>query len=160
VARRAPVILADLADPNERRWPPYVSVMRSHGIRGVFAAPLAVVGKYVGALDLYRAVPGGPMTEQAAGMSIAAGLAQLLLLDLMTSNVHAEAAGPDSDAWPDLIGWSRNEVSQATGMLMTQLNVDAATALARLRAHAYSTGRSATSVAIDIIDRRLRMEAN
>jgi hypothetical protein len=35
-----------------------------------------------------------------------------------------------------------------------------AVALVRLRAHAYATGRRATDVARDILDRRLRLEAN
>ena len=52
---------------------------------------------------------------------------------------------------------SRAEVSQATGMLVAQLEVEPAEALVRLRAHAYATGRSATDVARDILDRRLRL---
>ena len=36
-------------------------------------------------------------------------------------------------------------------MLMAQLDIDAAAALARLRAQAYASGRSATDVARDII---------
>ena len=33
-------------------------------------------------------------------------------------------------------------------------------ALVRLRAHAFATGRSATDVARDILDRRLRLQAD
>jgi hypothetical protein len=32
--------------------------------------------------------------------------------------------------------------------------------LVRLRAHAFATGRSATDVACDILDRRLRLQAD
>jgi ANTAR domain len=49
-------------------------------------------------------------------------------------------------------------VSQATGMLIAPLGVSATQALARLRAHAYATDRSATDVARDILDRRLRLQ--
>ena len=45
-------------------------------------------------------------------------------------------------------------------MLVAQLGVDPTEALVRLRAHAYATGRSATDVACDILDRRLRLEAD
>jgi hypothetical protein len=38
-----------------------------------------------------------------------------------------------------------------------QLEVEPAEALVRLRAHAYAAGRSATGVARDILDRRLRL---
>jgi hypothetical protein len=43
-------------------------------------------------------------------------------------------------------------------MLIAQLGVSATQALARLRAHAYATDRSATDVARDILDRRLRLQ--
>jgi hypothetical protein len=55
---------------------------------------------------------------------------------------------------------SRAEVSQATGMLVAQLEVEPAEALLRLRAHAYATGRAASEVARDILERRLRLEAH
>jgi AmiR/NasT family two-component response regulator len=55
---------------------------------------------------------------------------------------------------------SRTEVSQATGVLMAQLDLTATAALARLRAHAYATGMTATDVARDILERRLRLEAH
>ena len=43
-------------------------------------------------------------------------------------------------------------------MLVAQLDLDPAAALVRLRAHAYATNRSATEVARDILDRRLRLD--
>jgi ANTAR domain len=60
----------------------------------------------------------------------------------------------------NVAGGLRVEVSQATGMLVVQLEVEPAEALVRLRAHAFATGRSATDVACDILDRRLRLEAD
>jgi AmiR/NasT family two-component response regulator len=65
---------------------------------------------------------------------------------------------PGSNSWAELNTLSRAEVSQATGMLMAQLDIDAADALIRLRAHAYATNRSAIDVARDILDRRLTLE--
>ena len=64
------------------------------------------------------------------------------------------------DTWTELHRLTRVEVSQATGMLIAQLDVDAAEALVRLRAHAYATNRSATEVARDILDNGLRLEAD
>lgn len=54
---------------------------------------------------------------------------------------------------------SRAEVGQATGMLIAQLGVEPPEPLLRLRAHAYATGRSASDVACDILERRLRLGA-
>ncbi len=41
-------------------------------------------------------------------------------------------------------------------MLVAQLEIEPAEALLRLRAHAYATGRTATEVARDILERRLQ----
>ena len=132
----------------------------AHQIRGVYAMPVVVAGQYVGALDLFRAHPGVLGAEQLAGALVAAELAQMPLLDLLAEDLQAAVADPDSDSWAELNTLSRAEVSQATGMLVAQLEVEPAEALVRLRAHAFATGRSATDVACDILDRRLRLEAD
>jgi ANTAR domain/GAF domain len=158
VAHQAPVLVGDLADPADVRWPAYGAAMLAHEIRGVSALPVVVAGTYLGALDLYRARPGLLGAEQLAGALVAAELAEWPLLDVMGADLQAGVADPDSDAWAELTQLSRAEVSQATGMLVAQLDITSAEALVRLRAHAYATGRSATDVASDIVDRRLRLE--
>ena len=160
VAHRAPVVVVDLADPDVVRWPAYGPVMLAHQIRGVYAMPVVVAGQYVGALDLFWAHPGVLGAEQLAGALVAAELAQMPLLDLLAEDLQAAVADPDSDSWAELNTLSRAEVSQATGMLVAQLEVEPAEALVRLRAHAFATGRSATDVACDILDRRLRLQAD
>jgi AmiR/NasT family two-component response regulator len=82
------------------------------------------------------------------------------MLDLLDADLQSAVNDPGSRAWTELHDLSRTEVSQATGMLVAQLGVEPAEALVRLRAHAYSTGRSATAVARDILDRRLTLEAD
>ena len=158
VAHRAPVVVVDLADPAEARWPAYGPAMLAHQIRGVYAMPVVVAGEYVGALDFFQADPTVLDSKQVAGVVLAAELAQIPMLDLLDQNQHDAAATPGSDAWTELNTLTRAEVSQATGMLIAQLNIAAPAALVRLRAHAYATNRSATDVARDIIDRRLRLE--
>ena len=113
-----------------------------------------------GALDLFWAHPGVLGAEQLAGALVAAELAQMPLLDLLAEDLQAAVADPDSDSWAELNTLSRAEVSQATGMLVAQPEVEPAEALVRLRAHAFATGRSATDVACDFLDRRLRLEAD
>jgi hypothetical protein len=158
VAHRAPVLVVDLANSNDARWPAYGPAMLAHQIRGVFAMPVLVAGEYVGALDLFCAEPGRLRTEQLAGAVAAAELAAIPVLDLMNADLQAAVSDPNSDAWAELNALSRAEVSQATGMVMAQLGIDAAEALVRLRAHAYATDRGAIDVARDILDRRLRLE--
>lgn len=160
VTGRAPVLVHDLADPDERRWPIYGPAMVDLDVRGVFAMPIVVAGEYVGALDLFRTDPGPLDRDELAGAAVAAEMAGVPLLDLLDADLKAAVADPDSDAWAELHTLSRSEVSQATGMLVAQLDVEPAEALVRLRAHAYATGRSAVDVARDILDLRLRLEAD
>jgi GAF domain-containing protein len=160
VALRSPVLVADLADPDNNRWPIYGPAMLSHRIRGVFAMPVLVAGEHIGALDFFRAQPGQLESDHLAGAIVAAELAGVPMLDLMNDDLHAAVNDPESNAWAELHDLSRAEVSQATGMLVAQLGVDPAEALVRLRAHAYATGRSSTDVARDILERRLKLEAD
>jgi hypothetical protein len=160
VAHHAPVLVADLADPDDARWPIYGPALLSHQIRGVFAMPVLVAGEHVGALDLFRAQPGRLAGDHLSGAIAAAEIAGISLLDLMNDDLQAAVNDPESNAWAELHLLSRAEVSQATGMLVAQLDVAPAEALVRLRAHAYATGRTATEVARDIVDRRLRLETD
>jgi hypothetical protein len=160
VALRAPVLIADLANANDVRWPVYGPAMLDYKIRGIFAIPVVLAGEYVGALDLFRAQPGELPGDHLAGAVVAAELAGVPLLDLIDSDLQAAVNDPDSSAWAELNALSRAEVSQATGMLVAQLGAEPAEALVRLRAHAYATDRSATDVARDILDRRLQLDSD
>jgi hypothetical protein len=160
VTHRAPVLVRDLADRDEARWPVYGPAMLDLQIRGVCAMPVVIAGEYVGALDLFRIRPGLLDGEQFAGAVAAAELASVPLLDLLDADLQAAVNDPSSNAWAELHELSRAEVSQATGMLVAQLGVEPAEALVRLRAHAYATGRSSTDVSRDILDRRLRLDAD
>ena len=158
VVHRAPVLVPDLVDPTDARWPLYGPAMLDMKIRGVHALPVVVAGEYVGALDLFCGHPGQLSSNHLAGAVIAAELAGVPLIDLLSGDLKAAASDPDSDAWAELNTLSRAEVSQATGMLVAQLHVEPAVALLRLRAHAYATGRAATQVARDILERRITLE--
>lgn len=158
VANQAPVAVRDLAHPLETRWPAYGPAMLTRQIRGVYAMPIMVAGQYVGALDLFQAEPATMSTDQIIGAVAAAELAQIPMLDVLQHNMRDAAAAPGGDAWNELNQLVRAEVNQATGMVMAQLGISAPAALVRLRAHAYATERSATDVARDIIERRIRLE--
>jgi hypothetical protein len=160
ITRRAPVVVIDLADRDEARWPVYGPAMLDLQVRGVYAMPVVVAGEYVGALDLFCTQPRRLADEQLTGAAVAAELAAVPLLDLLDDDLQAAVADPASRAWAELHTLSRAEVSQATGMLVAQLEIEPAEALVRLRAYAYSTGRSATDVARDILDRKIRLEAD
>lgn len=159
VSVRAPVLVPNLAaDVDAGRWPAYGPAMLSHHVGGVYAMPVVVAGEYLGALDLFRHGPGVLAGDDLAGALVVAELAQMPLLDLLAEDLQAAVSDPDGAEWAELATITRAEVSQATGMLVAQLEVEPAEALVRLRAHAYAEGRSATEVARDILERRLRLE--
>ena len=160
VLRRIPILIVDLGDPEEARWPAYRPAMLAHQIRGVYAIPVVVAGEFVGALDLFRARPGPLLATDLAGAVAAAELAAIPLLDLLDGDLQAAVTDPNSNAWAELNKLTRAELSQAIGMLVAQLEVEPALALILLRAHAYASGRSVTGIARDILDRRLKLEAD
>jgi hypothetical protein len=159
VSVRAPVLALDLAaDVDVGRWPAYGPALLGKGVGAVFALPVVLAGEHAGALGLFRFRPAVLDGEELSGALVAAELAALPLLDLMGEDLEKAAGDPKTLAWTELNKITRSEVSQATGMLIGQLDIGPSEALVRLRAHAYLTGRSATEVARDILDRRLRLE--
>lgn len=148
-----PVLAADLTVPEcRKRWPAFAPAAVRAGARAVFALPLRVGGINLGVLDLYRARADDLAAEELADVLILADTACAVLLDGATSH------GADrNDRWPEGTGLHHPEVHQATGMIMAQLEVPAAVALARMRAHAYFRDRRLRDVATDIVARRLRL---
>ncbi len=164
-----PVMAPDLESPDEVRWPGFSDALLDEGIRSVFALPIVVASVCVGALDLFRRLPGPLSPDHLAGALVAAELGALPLLDALArasdgdrvqdeAADQASAADSDPEAEEPWAGMDRVEVYQATGMLIAQLDVGAEEALLRLRAHAIGTGQTASQVAWAIIERRLVLE--
>jgi hypothetical protein len=146
-----PVLVADLRESSEvGRWPIFAAaVMERSPVRAVFALPLQWGAVNLGVLDLYRLEPGSLDDEQLRDAISSADLAALLMLGLRTD--------PDngSDGWLDHAVAYRAEVHQAAGMVSVQLDISAAEALARLRAHAFVHSQLLVDVARDVVVRRL-----
>ena len=161
VASQESVLVPDLDSPTEQRWPAFRGAVLGEGIRGVFAVPIMLTSVCVGALDLFRARPGPLGANALAGALLAAELAAAPLLDLISEASEDEQdegsrTGEGTNAVPPEM--DRVEVHQATGMLISALDVDAAEALVRLRAHAIATDQTASQVARAIIERRLMLD--
>jgi len=161
VASGRPVLVADLEDPVELRWPGFTRGALDAGVRAVFALPVSLSRQRVGALDLYRARSGALTTQALAGGLLAAELAALPLLDVISEHAAATAtaAAPDEDAWGQLASLERVEVYQATGMIMGALDVDPVQALVRLRAQAYARGLTAGELAWRIVERQVALDS-
>jgi len=174
-----PVLVADLDDPAETRWPAFTDALLQAGVSAVFALPVSLASSRVGALDLFRRRRGRLDDQALAGGLLAAELAALPLLDLLAASVSRDMAGglivdggtagpdgggymgeADADGWTQLASLDRVEVYQATGMLMGALDVDQTEALVRLRAHAYAQGTTAARVAAAIVERRVSLSSS
>ncbi|HLL68305.1 MAG TPA: ANTAR domain-containing protein [Micromonosporaceae bacterium] len=151
-----PALAEDLHAPEYlARWPGFVRGALDSGARAVFALPLQVGAIRLGALDLYRR-QAGPLTAGELDDALAfARTAGMLLLD----------AAAEAEPATDELAWQHQDptagqavVHQATGMVLVQLGVSAATAFVRLRAYAYAHDRPLGDVARDVVARRLRFE--
>jgi hypothetical protein len=150
---RRPVLMPDLTDRALSRWPVYTPTIHDSGVRAVFAFPLQVGASRLGVLDLFRTTPGPLTAAQLAQALVFADVAVGTLLD------GQERAGPGAAAdGLDEAMDSRAELFQAQGMVMVQLGVPLAEALARLRAYAYAESLPLAEVARDVVARQLRFD--
>ena len=155
----APVLVPDLDDPSDTRWPALTRALLDAGVSAVFALPVTMSQRHVGALDLFRNRR-GPLSEQALdGGLLAAELAALPLLDMLAEHQAEDWDAGGRDGWTELSSIQRVEVYQATGMIMAALDVDSAEALIRLRAHAFASNLTAQEVAWAIVERRLPLDS-
>ena len=180
VQTRAPVLAEDLTDTGERRWPAFTPSVVEAGVHAIFALPVVVASDSVGALDLFRHGAGPLSTDALSGGLLAARLASLPVLDLITE-VNLRAAkgveeGAQPDPWDQLESLERVEIYQATGFLIAQLtdstfddpgssnapttSSTARDALVRLRGRAFATGQTASEVSWEILDGRLSIDAD
>ena len=156
-AERRPVLVADLADGVHARWPVFAEAARRTPARALHVFPLQVGAVVVGVLDLYHVRPGLLEPEALTGALRTADAAVWSLLGLRSGQAsNGRSAEIDPHGWLFGTPLERTEVYQATGMIIAQLDVSAETALARLRAYAFSHDRPIDEVARDVVDRRLR----
>lgn len=158
VSKRRPVLVDDLDQAREQRWPAFARAMLGEGMRAVFSLPVAFARRPVGALDLFRHEPGPLSPDELDGGLVAADLASLPLLDLMNNGADWASVADGGAGVDELASLERVEVYQAAGMVMVQLDVGPAEAVARLRAYAFAQDMTTSEVAWDIVERRLRLE--
>lgn len=145
----APVLAPDLADVPLQRWPGLYEALHDLGVRAVFAFPLTVGVIHVGILTGHRTRPGS-LTSQQTTDAVA-------LTEALTELLTAPGAPARLTGGPHL---HRAEVHQATGMTAVQLNISAADALVRIRAHSYRHNQPLLSTARAILDGHLRLGEN
>jgi hypothetical protein len=150
-----PVAEVDLADASVTRWLAFTGPAVEAGARAVFGFPLQVGAVRLGALNLYRDRPGPLTDEQHADALLMADIAAQTVL-MLQADAPPDTVSAELESHADF----RYVVHQAAGMVAAQLDATVGHALVRLRAHAFGNGRTLTAVARDVVERRLRFDAD
>jgi hypothetical protein len=149
-----PVLEPNLADPVVPRWPAFSGPAVDAGARAVFGFPLQVGAVRLGALNLYCDASGPLADDQHADALLIADIAAQALL-LLQAGASPGTVATELEANADF----QYVVHQASGMVAAQLHIPVGQALIRLRAHAFGNDRSLTDLARDVVDRRVRFDA-
>jgi GAF domain-containing protein len=147
--RGEPVEVEDLAAAGGR-WPLFAPVATAAGFRSAHAFPLRLRGRVLGALNLFRSMPG-----HLAPGDVAAAQA---LADVATIAILQHRAAHDAQALADQLYLALNSrilIEQAKGVIAEQAGIEMDEAFARLRGYARRHQRLLGEVAQDVIDRRI-----
>lgn len=133
------------------RWPYFVpAAEKAAGPDAVlWALPMRSDGVVIGAISLYRRLPGPLAVMLGDAQILADAVADMLAEDPMAC---AAASGLAADGWS-----SRSVVQQAAGMVAGQLGISTTDALAVLRSRAFATDSQLPDVARDVLDRKLNL---
>jgi hypothetical protein len=143
-----PVLVADLTDHVDR-WPLFTDTARATGVAAVFAFPLQIGAIRLGTLDVYR---------RTTGFLNASALADATVLVELATRMTLRHASDDTLVGNESSGGSYQDVHIATGMLASQLRISLQDASDRLRAHAFSAGRSLLEVSRDVLGQRIPLD--
>ena len=148
-----PVLEPDLAEPAVMRWPAFTGPALSAGAQAVFGFPMTIGSVRLGALNLYRDVPGPLDDDQHADALVMADVAAEAILVLQADAPCGEVA-----AALETSADFQYTVHQAAGMVAAQLGITVGQALVRLRAHAFGNGQALAEVAEGVVARTLRFD--
>jgi hypothetical protein len=141
-----PVVEPDLGNRWDR-WPAFIDAIRSNGVTSIFAFPLHVGPLQIGAVDLFTQSRLELSPAHSDTASRLAGVVSRTVLRSALLSAH-------SDVQQDR-PFSRRLVHQATGMVVSQLEVSADDAALIIKAHAFAQGKSMMEVAQQVIARDL-----
>jgi hypothetical protein len=147
------------------RWPTFAADAAQLGVQALFAFPVPDGQRPMGVLELYRRVPGA-LTDFQHGLAAFCASAIATRLHSNWESLVSLTGSPEAavdvavtsavmDEPPD--AFSRLQVHVAAGVVAEQLGISAAEGVDRLRAHAYASGQTLSSVAAEIIARRLTL---
>ena len=122
------------------------------GVRAVFGFPLRAGAVHLGALNLYRDLPGPLTSDQQADALVMADVVARWVLEVQ-AGAPLDTVAEELEAGADF----HFAVHNAAGIVSVQEGTSVAEALIRLRAFAFSSDRPLADVAQDVIARRVRL---
>ncbi|EWM10729.1 GAF and ANTAR domain-containing protein [Kutzneria sp. 744] len=140
--RNDPVLVPRVA--TDRRWPMLGPALVEAGAAALFAFPIEAGGVTVGVLELCQRKPGALTVAQVDDAELFAESA----LELLVDGENDVLSGPLAERW--------GRVTRSVAVVAGQLGGDPAQAYARLRAHAFATGRRLPDIADDVLVGSLR----
>jgi len=148
------------------RWPTFASEATRLGAQALFAFPVPDGDRPMGVLELYRRTAGGLNdSEHSSATSCATAIAHQLgsnwkdhvsRFPTAEEAIDATAIAGASEHQPS-DPFTRTQIHVAGGMVAVQMGVRAEEGVDRLRGFAYACGRSLSSVAADVVARRLTL---
>lgn len=139
------MVRVTLRESAPRRWPDFAAAAFAElGQVAITAIPIQPGIDVLGVLTLYQ-LPARPLAKDVA-------VAQFVADTLGAALLRDDGLYQDMGNGP----WSSQaQIHQAAGMVIAQLGVDPADALALLKAHAFADGASMAAIAKAVVERRL-----
>jgi GAF domain-containing protein len=138
-----PVVDLDLAAGTP--WPLFVSRALAAGFRSVHALPLRLRGRTIGALNMFRADPGGLDDDAVAAAQALADIATIAVIQhqvaIDAQDLNVQLSGALN---------SRIVIEQAKGRVSQSAGVDMDQAFKRLRGHARNHNLHLSQLAGDV----------
>ena len=144
----------DLAGAGVARWPHFAPMAVDAGFASVYALPMRLRDKCIGALNLFSDRPNGLSDNDAR---LGQALADVASIGILQERLNTERHILSEQLQIALE--SRIVIEQAKGSIAQQAGIDVDAAFALLRSHARHHNQRLTKVAADIVQRRLFADA-
>ena len=140
-------VLVDDLEDEPQRWPAFAERAAKYKFRSVTALPLRLRNEHVGALNLFRQVPGG---LTAAEVAVGQALADVATIGILHQRVVTRAEFISQQLQTALN--TRVVIEQAKGVIAERGGVDMDQAFSLLRSYARRTNQRLAEVARAVVE--------
>ena len=142
----------DDIEASRERWPGFADLALAKGFRSMHAIPLRLRDVVLGSLNLFSESP-GPLSDQDA--VLAQAMADVATIGIVQDRMLTSHATVNDQLLTALD--SRVRIEQAKGLLAHQHDITVEEGFTLLRSHARRHGLKLNDVALDVVERRLKL---